>query len=171
MYLLELRRQLAEVLGDAEAAHRRSRSLRHARWQLAVLAELAEPGEMQLSAVFNAAGQIVDFEWRRLSPAVTRAVGCPGANLVGQSMLQYFDESHPAYELLDIYRAAWKSGASRVARIILDDCVYLHQAARSMLGVAVRVTNITAFERVIAAQHMLRVLEMAQSCTGKAEDL
>jgi hypothetical protein len=134
-------------------------SLRRARWELSVLAELADPGEMQLSAVFDDAGQVVDFEWRRLSPVVTLALGCAGANLVGHRLLVFFEGSPLGEMLFDTYRLVLHSRTARIARVVSQDGACIHQVSESTLGVRVRVTNTTAVERVISAQHALHALE------------
>ena len=53
--------------------------LQRARWQLAVLSELAQPGFMHLAPVLDESRDVLDFRWLEASPTSTRALGHSGA--------------------------------------------------------------------------------------------
>lgn len=58
--------------------------LQRAKWDLAVLEELAKPGNMELTPVFDMGGEVIDFMWLKASPTSTLAFGCTGEDLAGR---------------------------------------------------------------------------------------
>ena len=134
-------------------------ALQRARWQLAVLSELAQPGFMRLAPVLEEGTDVLDFRWLEASPTSTRALECPGKDLVGRSLKQVLAECGMRLSIMAAYRSAFLEQCSRVERVEGKDGMALHQISPSPWGLTVNVTNQAAVERVLAAQRVVSLLE------------
>jgi len=137
----------------------RMKLLDRAKWNLAVLAELAEPGHMALAAVFDNAGQVVDFAWREASPTATLALGCAGEELVGRTLKQVLVECAIDPCVFDSYRTVFLQTRAQVFRVGGKDGDTLHAISPLPPGLTVEVTRVAAIDRVTAAQLAVRGLE------------
>jgi hypothetical protein len=133
--------------------------LQRARWQLAVLGELAKPGFMHLAPVLDESGDVLDFRWLEASPTSTRALGCTGEDLVGRSLKQVLAECGIRLSLMDACRSAFLEQCSRVVHVEGNDGMALHQTSPSRWELTIKVTNQAAVERVLSAQNALSQLE------------
>jgi hypothetical protein len=135
------------------AAHReRMTLLDRAKWNLAVLGELAQPGHMALAAVFDDAGQVIDFTWQEASPTATLALGCAGEDLVGRALKQVLVECAIDASVFDSYRTVFLQQRAETLRVDGPDGVTLHAISPLPDGLTVEVTCIAAMDRVLAAQ-------------------
>lgn len=133
--------------------------LQRARWQLAVLSELAKVGFMHLAPVFDERRDVLDFRWLKASPTSTRALGCKGNDLVGRSLKQVLAECGIRPSMLAACRSAFLEQCSRIEHVEGKDGMALHQISASRLELTIKVTNQAAVERVLSAQRVLRQLE------------
>ena len=124
-------------------------ALQRARWQLAILSELAQPGFMQLAPVLEEGGDVLDFRWLEASPTSTRALECAGKDLVGRSLKQVLAECGIRPSIMAAYRSAFLDRCSRVERVEGKDGMALHKISPSPWGMTVKVTNQAAVERVL----------------------
>ncbi len=134
-------------------------ALQRARWQLAILSELAQPGFMQLAPVLEEGRDVRDFRWFEASPTSTRAPECAGKDLVGRSLKQVLAECGIRPWIMAVYRSAFLERCSRVERVEVKDGMALHQISPSPWGLTVKVTNQAAAERVLEAQRVVSLLE------------
>ena len=142
------------------AAHaERVAQLGQARWDLAVLVELAQPGHMALAPVFDEDGQVIDFVWREASPTSTLALGCAGKDLVGRTLKQVLVECAIDTSLFTRYRAVFLQKRAQVLRVDGEDGVTVHAISPLPDGLTVEVTRIAAMNRVLAAQQTVQGLE------------
>jgi len=130
-----------------------------ARWQLAVLSELAQAGFMRLSPVLDGSRDVVDFRWLEASPTSTQAIGCAGKDLVGRSLKQVLAESGIRLSMMAACRSAFLEQCSRVELVEGKDGMALHQISPSLWELTIKVTNQAAVERVLSAQRLLSQLE------------
>ena len=130
-----------------------------ARWQLAVLSELAQPGFMHLAPVLDESRDVLDFRWLEASPTSTRALGCAGKDLVGRSLKQVLAECGMRLSMMAAYRSAFLEQCSRVERVESEDGMALHQISPSPRELTVKVINQAAVERVLEAQRVVSLLE------------
>jgi len=130
-----------------------------ARWQLAVLSELAQPGFMHLAPVLDESRDVLDFRWLEASPTSTRALGCEGKDLVGRSLKQVLAECGIRLSMMAACRSAFLEQCSRVEHVEGKDGMALHQISPSPRELTVKVINQAAVERVLAAQRVLSLLE------------
>ena len=134
-------------------------ALQRARWQLAILSELAQPGFMQLAPVLEEGRDVRDFRWFEASPTSTRALECAGKDLVGRSLKQVLAECGIRPSIMAAYRSAFLDRCSRVERVEGKDGMALQQISPSPWGLTVKVTNQAAVERVLEAQRVVSLLE------------
>ena len=133
--------------------------LQRAKWQLAVLSELAKPGVMHLEPVLDESTDVLDFRWLEASPTSTRALGCAGKDLVGRSLKQVLAECGIRLSIMAACRSAFLEQCSRVEHVEGKDGMALHQIASSRWELTIKVTSQAAVERVLSAQRVLRQLE------------
>jgi hypothetical protein len=133
--------------------------LDRAKWELAVLDELAQPGHMALAAVFDGTGQVVDFTWQEASPTATRALGCAGEDLVGRALKQVLVACAMDASVFDSYRTVFLQQRAETLRVDGQDGVALHAISPLPNGLSVEVTCIAAMDRVLAAQQAVREAE------------
>ena len=133
--------------------------LQRARWQFAVLSELAQAGFMHLAPVFDESRDVLDFRWLEASPTSTRALGCAGKDLVGQSFKQVLAECGIRLSIMAACRSAFLEQCSRVEHVEGKDGTVLLQISPSRWELTIEVTNQAEVERVVSAQHVLRQLE------------
>jgi len=142
------------------AAHaKRATRLGRARWDLAVLVELAEPGHMALTPVLDDGGQVVDFTWQKASPTSTLALGCAGEDLVGHTLKQVLAECAMDASVFDSYRAVFLQQQARVVRVDGPDGVTVHSISALPTGLIVEVTRVAVMDRALAAQRAVGELE------------
>jgi hypothetical protein len=101
--------------------------LHRAKWQLAVLGELAQPGFMRLAPVLDERRDVVDFRWLEASPTSTQALGCAGKDLVGRSLKQVLAECGIRLSMMAACRSAFLEQCSRVEHVEGKDGLALHQ--------------------------------------------
>ena len=145
--------------------------LQRARWQLAVLSELAQPGVMHLAPVLNESRDVVDFRWLEASPTSTRALGCAGKDLVGRSLKQVLAECGVHLSIMAACRSAFLEQRSRVEHVDGRDGIALHQISPSRWELTIKVTNQAAVERVLSAQRVLSQLESRDRYSLSGESL
>lgn len=133
--------------------------LQSARWQLAVLSELAKAGFMRLTPVLDVSRDVLDFTWLEASPTSTRALGCTGKDLVGLSFKQVLAECGIRLSIMAAYRSAFLEQRSRVEHVEGKDGMALHQISPSRWELTVKVTNQAAVERMLSAQRAVSQLE------------
>ena len=145
--------------------------LQRARWQLAVLSELAQPGVMHLAPVLNESRDVVDFRWLEASPTSTRALGCAGKDLVGRSLKQVLAECGVHLSIMAACRSAFLEQRSRVEHVDGRDGIALHQISPSRWELTIKVTTQAAVERVLSAQRVLSQLESRDRYSLSGESL
>ncbi len=133
--------------------------LQRARWQFAVLSELAQTGFLHLVPVLDESKDVLDFRLLEASPISTRALGCAGKDLVGLSLKRVLAECGIRLSVLGACRSAFLEQCSRVEHVEGKDEMALHHIQPSRLELTVKVTSQTAVERVMAAQRVLSQLE------------
>lgn len=142
------------------AAHaERATRLGRARWDLAVLTELAEPGHMALAPVFGGGGEVVNFTWQKASPTSALALGCAGEDLVGRLLKQVLDKCAMDASVFDSYRAVFLQQRAQVVRVDGPDGVTVHSISALPTGLIVDVTRVAAMDRALAAQRAVGELE------------
>lgn len=133
--------------------------LQRARWQLAVLSELAKVGFMHLAPVLDESGDVLDFRWLEASPTSTRALGCAGKDLVGRSLKQVLAECGNRLSIMAACRSAFLEQRSRFEHVEGKDEIALYQISPSPGELTIKVTSQAAVERVLSAQRVVRQLE------------
>ena len=133
--------------------------LQRAKWQLAVLSELAQPGFMHLAPVLDESRDVLDFRWLEASPTSTRALGCVGRDLVGRSLKQVLAQCGVCPSIMAACRSAFLGQCSRVEHVEGKDGMAMHQISPSRWELSIKVTNQAAVERVLSAQRVLSQLE------------
>lgn len=133
--------------------------LQRARWELAVLEELAKPGQMALAPVFDDAGQVIDFTWQEASPTATRALGCVGEDLVGRRLRQVLVEYAMDDSVFVSYQTAFLQQQTHLLHVANKDGATVHSISPLPASLTVGVTCTTALDRVAAAQQAVQVLE------------
>jgi hypothetical protein len=133
--------------------------LNQARWNLAVLSELAEPGHMALAPVFDGGCEVVDFTWQKASPTATLALGCAGEDLVGRALKQVLRKCAMDASVFDSYRAVFLQQQAQVLRVDGPDGVTVHSISALPTGLIVDVTRVAAMDRALAAQRAVGELE------------
>jgi len=133
--------------------------LQRARWKLAVLSELAQPGVMHLAPQLDESRDVLDFRWLEASPTSTWALGCAGKDLVGRSLKQVLAECGIRLSIMAAYRSAFLEQRSRIEHVEGKDGMALHQISPSRWELTIKITNQAAVERVLSAQRVLSQLE------------
>ncbi len=163
---------LALAEGAAKAGRRGGISILgpicRARWNLAVLSELAEPGRMALVPVVGREGRVSDFMWRYASPTVTLTLGCAGEDLSGLTLTQVLGASALRDALFEICHRTILSRSSLTAAVKVGDWRGRFVAHPSSAGLTGVLTSSSAIRRVIAAQRILRELEEHQGPVADA---
>lgn len=136
--------------------------LARARWNLAVLTELAEPGDMELLPILAEDESVIDFEWSRASPTATWMLGRAGEDLTGRRLRTFF-EGDLGERLFEVYKCAVVSGRSEIAKVEVGDLSVMHRVFSKHDGVSVHMTCLSAMERMAAAGVVLLAL---MSTTG-----
>lgn len=133
-----------------------------ARWDLAVLAELAATSAMELAAVEDTHGGLIDFEWRFADPLATWTLGHAGEELCGTRLTQLPDQFALATVLFSAYRGVWLGGQPQSIQVTCGDWSGVHDVRRSVIGVSVLVTSPVEVQRHMAAQRHLHAIELPQ---------
>jgi hypothetical protein len=154
----------SQALNEPDASHKASDSndvnghlrcafspLRCAKWQFAVMCELAEPGVMELTPVMGADLEVVDFEWVGATPMASHLMDCAGANLVGQRLLTIMDGHPDIRNVFDVYRSALK----QVKELTVEyrsthgtrECVVSHEVKPSHGAISVVLKSSMAIDR------------------------
>ena len=139
--------------------------LQRAKWQLAVLSELAKVGSMRLAPVLDESRDVLDFRWLAASPTSTQALGCAGEDLVGRSLKLVLVECGIRPSLMVACRSAFLQQCSRVEHVEGKDGMALHHISPSPWELTIKVTNQAAVERVLSAQRVLSQLESRDRCS------
>jgi hypothetical protein len=130
-----------------------------ARWNLAVLTELAQPGHMTLAPVWDGGGDVIDFTWQQASPTSTLALGCAGENLVGCSLKQVLRRCATDASVFDSYRAVFLQQQAQILRVDGKDGITVHSISPLPTGLTVEVACVAAMDRLLAAQLAMRERE------------
>ena len=133
--------------------------LQRAKWQLAVLSELAQPGFMHLAPVLDESRDVLDFRWLEASPTLTRALRCAGRDLVGRSLKQVLAEYGVRPSMMVACLSAFLGQCSRGEHVEGKNGMALHQISPSSWELSIKVTNQAAVERVLSAQRVVSQLE------------
>jgi hypothetical protein len=145
---------------DPAAAHSERLVLLHrARWNLAVLEELAKPGHMALAPVFDDAGQVIDFTWREASPTATLALGCAGEDLVGRRLKQVLVECAIDASVFVNYQTVFLQQQTLVLEVESKNGATFHNISPHPARLTVEITCAAATDRAAAAQREARALE------------
>ncbi len=131
--------------------------LRRARWNVAVLTELAEPGFMELLPILAEDDSVIDFECKRASPTAALMLGRAGEDLTGRS-LRNFVEGSLGERLFEACKSAFVSGRSEVAKVQVGELSVLHRVHATHDGVSIHMTCLSAMERMAVAQQVLLLL-------------
>ena len=115
--------------------------LQRAKWQLAVLGELAQPGFMHLAPVLDERRDVLDFTWSEASPTSTRALGCAGKDLVGRSLKQVLAECGIRLSIMAACRSAFLEQCSRVEHVEGKDGMVVCRISPSPWEVTIKLTN------------------------------
>ena len=143
--------------------------LQRARWQLAVLGELAHPAFMRLAPVLDESREVQDFVWSDASPTSMQAFGCAGEDLVGRSLMEVLTECGIDLLILAACQSAFREQCSRVEHVKGKDGLALHQISPSPWEVTIKITSQAAVERVLSAERLIRQLESSdRHCTPSA---
>ena len=134
-------------------------SLQRAKWQLAVLAELAQPGFMHLAPVLDESKDVLDFTCLKASPTSTRVLGFAGEDLVGRMLKQVLVECGIHLSMVAACRSAFIDQCSRVEHVEGKDGMMVCQISPSRREMTIKVTSRAAVERVLSAQQVLSQLE------------
>ena len=118
-----------------------------ASWDVAVLEELAAPCAMELAAVVDFQGSLIDFEWCFADPLATLTLGNAGADLSGIRLTQLPDQSLLADSLFSTYASVWQSSQPQIVKVTCGDWSGEHDVCRTATGVFVRVTSSAAVEK------------------------
>ena len=144
---------------ELAAAHAERMTLLHrARWNLAVLVELAEPGHMVLAPVFDDGGEVIDFAWQEASPTATLALGCAGEGLVGHMLKQVLVEGAMDVSVFATYRTVFLQQRAETLRINGQDGIAVHAMSPPPGSLTVEVTRVSAMDRALSAQQAVREL-------------
>lgn len=155
--------KLPNGAGDLTSAEGSLSGRQRANWDLAVLTELSAASAMDLTAVHDTDGNLIDFEWRFADPLATLTLGHPGADLCGFRLTQLPEQPALATVLFSTYRSVWQSGQAQIVDVKCDDWSGAHLVRRSATGVSVVVTSVAAVDRFTAAQN--RLLAMGPAVT------
>ena len=139
--------------------------LRRAKWNLAVLAELAAPCQMELAPVRDPQGRLVDFQWRSADPLAALTLGLPGTELSGQSLLRLLWRKALGATLFQTYELAVRRDQAQVIRLRVGDWSGMHRVRPTEHGITVVLTSSSAVLKVIAAQRALQALERPTGST------
>lgn len=132
--------------------------LQRARWNLAVLVELAQPGHMALAPVFDDGGEVIDFAWQEASPTATLALGCAGEDLVGHKLKQVLVACAMDVSVFATYRTVFLQQRAETLRIDGQDGITEHAISPLPGSLTVEVTRVAAMDRARAAQQAVREL-------------
>lgn len=156
-----------QALGRGAAIAPRGRgllsSIRLAQWNVAVLAELAEPGRMVLVPVVEPEGRVGDFMWQCASPTVSLLLGCAGEDLAGRTLTQVLGACHLREVLFQTCHQAFLSRSPQTAAVNGNNWQGRIDAQPSSAGMTVAMTSSSAIARVMAAQHALGELEQSSN--------
>ena len=155
--------KLPNGAGDLTSAEGSLSGRQRANWDLAVLTELSAASAMDLTAVHDSDGNLIDFEWRFADPLATLTLGHPGADLCGVRLTQLPEQPALATVLFSTYRDVWQSGQAQIVDVKCDNWSGAHLVRRSATGVSVVVTSVAAVDRFTAAQN--RLLAMGPAVT------
>lgn len=137
--------------------------LARARWRLAVMTELAEPGLMELAPVRDSQLRIVDFEWAQATSMAANLLDRLSADLAGRRLLEVMPGYQAGRKLFEAYRqvATDAMDLAVVARSLHGriDSVVVHQVSCSHVGVAVVLTSPSANARKSAAERAVQAME------------
>ena len=147
--------------GDLTSVEGSLSARQRANWDLAVLTELSAASAMDLTAVHDTDGNLIDFEWRFAEPLATLTLGHPGADLCGVRLTQLPEQPALAAVLFSTYRNVWQCGQAQIVDVKCDNWSGAHLVRRSAAGVSVVVTSAAAVDRLIAAQNWLLTTEPA----------
>ena len=134
-----------------------------ARWDVAVLEELAAPCAMELAAIVDALGSLIDFEWHFADSLATLTLGNAGADLSGIRLTQLPDQSLLAALLFSTYASVWQSSQPQSVQVTCGDWSGEHDVCRSATGVSVRVTSSAAVLRHMVAERHLQARHLQAS--------
>ena len=147
--------KLPNGAGDLTSVEGLLSARRRANWDLAVLTELSAASAMELAAVQDTDGKLIDFEWRFADPLATLTLGHPGADLCGVRLTQLPEQPALATVLFSTYRNVWQCGQAQIVDVKCDNWSGAHLVRRSATGVAVVVTSAVAEDRLTVAQNTL----------------
>lgn len=145
--------------GLMAACSERMTRLDQAKWHLAVLMELAQPGHITLAAVFDSLGQVIDFTCQEVSPTATLALGCAGDDLVGRTLKQVLVECEMDASVFAAYQTVFLQQQAQILRVDGPDGVTVHCISLLPAGLSVEISCVAAMDRMLAAHQTMRELE------------
>lgn len=143
----------------ATAQHKAMTPLDQARWRLAVLTELAQPGHMAFAPVLDDSGDVIDFIWSQASPTSTLALGCAGEDLVGCQLQQVLVRCAIDASVFEGYRAVFLEQRAQMLRVEGKAGVTVHVISPLPAGLTVEVSSVAAMDQMLAAQQAIRAHE------------
>lgn len=137
-------------------------TLARARWRHAVLAELAEPGYIDLAPVRDPQSKIVDFSTTQVSPAAAKLLGIDDERR-GPRLLAAIACAESRRHVVEACRRVASDGGD-VAVIAGSsdgqlDSIVIHKVFGSTTSVSVGLTCPTAMARLRSAEHALHALD------------
>ena len=159
IYVNKLPNKLHNGAGDLTSVEGSLSARQRANWDLAVLTEMSAASAMDLAAVHDTDGNLIDFEWHSADPLATLTLGHAGADLCGFRLTQLPEQPALAAVLFATYRDVWQSGQTQIVDVKCDNWSGAHLVRRSATGVAVVVTSAVAVDRLMAAQDRLLAME------------
>ena len=131
-----------------------------AKWQVAVLQELATPGVAQFVVVRDSSNEVVDFLCTAASPTVARLFGELSGDVVGRRLTEMSAAEIDLSDLLLAYLEVIENGSSvsyRSIRLRGEDAPLEHRIIRLSLDeLGVVITESSALERALIAREELQ---------------
>ncbi len=138
--------------------------LARSRWRHAVLAELAEPGYIDLAPVRDHQARIVDFATTEVSPAAAMLLGLDGEPPAAR-LLAAIPCAESRRHVVDACRRVASDGRDVAVTARSNegplDSIVLQKVFGSTTSVSVGLTCPTAMARLRSAEHALRALDPA----------
>jgi hypothetical protein len=133
--------------------------LRRAQWNVAVVSELAGPHEMVLEAVRTSTNSIVDFRWLSITPGACHALGFTHDDALRSSLLRLIEEQATGQTLFAAYQRTFLTGMQLTTEVCGARGPCMHQATKTIAGVRVLVTDLSAVDCLLTGQRLVYALE------------